>query len=64
MCMHTASHDGMSHTMFCPAALMLVLGEAAQEAKKHPFWKLVRVVRSVSLLDNDCEAASPSGVMW
>lgn len=34
MCMHTLSPADMSHTVCCPAALVLVLGESAEEAKK------------------------------
>ena len=62
--LHTVSPADMSHTMCCPAALMLVLGEIPEEAKSHPISQLVLVVRSVLLLRNDCEAASPSGAMW
>jgi len=54
----------MCRTVCCPAALVLVLGEIPEEAKSHPISQLVRVVRSVLLLRNDCEAASPSGAMW
>lgn len=33
MCTHTLSLADMCHTMRCPAALVLVLGETAEEAK-------------------------------
>ena len=62
--MHTLSPADMCRTVCCPAALVLVLGEIPEEAKSHPISQLVRVVRSVLLLRNDCEAASPSGAMW
>lgn len=64
MFLHTVSPDDMSHTECCPAALMHVLGETREEAKTHPFSKLKRGVRSVSLHHSDCEATRSSGVMW
>ena len=63
MYLHTVSPADMGHTDCCPAALMHVLGESVEEAKKQPISQLVRGVRSASLRHSDCEPARPSGMM-